>query len=163
MKKNSCTPINPKKYSCYGLKKIHTRNLITKKNSCGSKIPPPPPITFLMVRPLRVNVFSRSSSLGMFRRRDEERRLSYRLSRPLLMISMMASQFLPFFRKHCTLTTTVEMGYIYSNHLHFLSNLLKCPVGQHRKWHFLAFKFKNFWGSMPPDGDSPCFGAPSNF
>ena len=42
MKKNSCTPINPKKYSCYGLKKIHTRNLITKKNSCGSKIPPPP-------------------------------------------------------------------------------------------------------------------------
>ena len=31
--------LNPKKYSCYGLKKIHTRNLITKKNSCGSKIP----------------------------------------------------------------------------------------------------------------------------
>ena len=26
-KKISCTPINPKKYSCYGLKKIHTRNL----------------------------------------------------------------------------------------------------------------------------------------
>ena len=49
--KNSCTPINPKKYSCYGLKKIHTRNLITKKNSCCSKIPLPP-ITFLMVRPL---------------------------------------------------------------------------------------------------------------
>ena len=23
-------------------KKIHTRNLVTKKNSCGSKIPPPP-------------------------------------------------------------------------------------------------------------------------
>ena len=42
MKKNSCTPINPKKYSCYGLKKIHTRNLITKKNSCLSKIPHPP-------------------------------------------------------------------------------------------------------------------------
>ena len=40
-KKNSCTPINPKKYSCYGLKKIHTRNLITKNNSCGSKIPHP--------------------------------------------------------------------------------------------------------------------------
>ena len=34
--------------------KIHTRNLITKKNSCGSKIPhpsPPLPTTFLMVRP----------------------------------------------------------------------------------------------------------------
>ena len=24
--KNSCTPLKPKKYSCYGLKKIHTRN-----------------------------------------------------------------------------------------------------------------------------------------
>ena len=35
-------------------KKIHTRNLITKKNSCGSKIPlipPLPPITSLMDRP----------------------------------------------------------------------------------------------------------------
>ena len=42
MKKNSCTPINPKKYSCYGLKKIDTRNLITKKYSCVSKIPHPP-------------------------------------------------------------------------------------------------------------------------
>ena len=31
-----------KKYSCYGPKKIHTRNLITKKNFCGSKIPLPP-------------------------------------------------------------------------------------------------------------------------
>ena len=40
--KNSCTPINPKKYSCYGLKKIHTKNLITKKNSCCSKIPHSP-------------------------------------------------------------------------------------------------------------------------
>ena len=48
-KKNSGTPINPKKYSCHGLKKIHRRNMITKKNSCGSKIPPP--VTFLMVRP----------------------------------------------------------------------------------------------------------------
>ena len=52
MKKNSCTPINPKKYSCNGLNKIHAKNLITKKNSCSSKIPLPPPITFLMVRPL---------------------------------------------------------------------------------------------------------------
>ena len=52
--KKSCTPIKPKKYSCYGLKKIHTRNLITKKNSCGSKSPPPPLITFLMVRLLSV-------------------------------------------------------------------------------------------------------------
>ena len=42
MKKNSCTPINPKKYSCNGLNKIHAKNLITKKNSCSSKIPYPP-------------------------------------------------------------------------------------------------------------------------
>ena len=41
--KNSCTPINPKKYSCNGLNKIHAKNLITKKNSCSSKIPLPPP------------------------------------------------------------------------------------------------------------------------
>ena len=33
--KNSC---NPKKYLCYGLKAIHSRTLIRKKNSCGSKI-----------------------------------------------------------------------------------------------------------------------------
>ena len=58
MKKNSCTPINPKKYSCYGLKKIHTRNLITKKNSYGSKIPLPPPISFLMVRPLEYRILT---------------------------------------------------------------------------------------------------------
>ena len=46
--KNSCTQINPKKYSCYDLKKIHTRNLVTQKNSCGSKIPltSPPPKLF---------------------------------------------------------------------------------------------------------------------
>ena len=41
MKKNSCTQINPKKYSCHGLKNIHTRNVITEKYSCGSKIPHP--------------------------------------------------------------------------------------------------------------------------
>ena len=42
-KKNSSTPINPTKYSCYGLKRIHSRNLITEKNFCGTKIPHPPP------------------------------------------------------------------------------------------------------------------------
>ena len=41
--KNSCTPINPKKYSCYGLKKIHTRNLITKKKFLRLGNSPPPP------------------------------------------------------------------------------------------------------------------------
>ena len=52
-KKNSCTLINPKKYSCYGLKKIHARNLITKKKILRlENSAPPPPITFLMARPL---------------------------------------------------------------------------------------------------------------
>ena len=42
-----------KKCPCYSIKKIHTGNLITKKNSCDSKIAPLPyPLTFLMVRPL---------------------------------------------------------------------------------------------------------------
>ena len=41
-KKKLCTPINPKKYSCYGLKKIHTRNLITKNIPAPRKSPPPP-------------------------------------------------------------------------------------------------------------------------
>ena len=40
--KNSCSPINPKKYLCYGLKKIHTRNLITKKIPAARKFPFPP-------------------------------------------------------------------------------------------------------------------------
>ena len=40
--KNSCTLINPKKYSCYGLKKICTRNLITKKIPGARKFPFPP-------------------------------------------------------------------------------------------------------------------------
>ena len=50
LKKILARQLTPKKYSCKGLKKIHTRNLITKKNSYGSKISLPP-ITFLMVRP----------------------------------------------------------------------------------------------------------------
>ena len=41
IKKNSCTPINPEKYPCYSLKQIDARNLITKENSGGSKIPHP--------------------------------------------------------------------------------------------------------------------------
>ena len=42
-----------KKYSFYGLKKIRTRNLITEKKFLPlDKFPSPPPIIFLMVRPL---------------------------------------------------------------------------------------------------------------
>ena len=50
------------------------------------------------------------------------------LSRPLLVISMTASQCYLFPVKHCTLTATLEMAKIYPNHLHFLSYLLECPV-----------------------------------
>ena len=42
MKKNSCTPINPKKYSCYGLKHSYKEYDDKKKNSCDSKIPHSP-------------------------------------------------------------------------------------------------------------------------
>ena len=49
MKKISCTPINPKKYSCNGLKNSY------KEFDNGKKFlrldSPPTPITFLMVRP----------------------------------------------------------------------------------------------------------------
>ena len=37
------TPINPKKIFMLWPKKIHTRNLIPKNDSCGSKIPLLPP------------------------------------------------------------------------------------------------------------------------
>ena len=50
--KNLCTPINPKKYSCYGLKLKFMKEFDNEKNFRGTKIPhPPPPITLLMVRP----------------------------------------------------------------------------------------------------------------
>ena len=78
----------------------------------------------------------------MFRSRDEKRRLSYRVSLPLLVISSMASLFYLFFRKHCTLMTTLDMGKIYSNHLHFLSYWLKFPVDNTElQRHFRAPKF----------------------
>ena len=56
--KSSCTPINPKKYSCQGLKKNSNKEFVDeKKTSCGLKIPPPPtPITFLKVRPLSIHL-----------------------------------------------------------------------------------------------------------
>ena len=40
MKKNSCTAINPKKYSCYGLKKFIFDNN-NKKNPAARKFPTP--------------------------------------------------------------------------------------------------------------------------
>ena len=70
---------------------------------------------------------------------------------------------LPFFREHCTLTTTLEMGKICSNHLHFLSYLLKCPVDNAGNGVSEPLNLKIFWRSMPPDGDPPFFGSPSDF
>ena len=61
MKKNSCTPINPKKYSCYGLKKIHTKIPAARKFPFPSR-----PITFLMVRPLRLSWSRRRRETGPF-------------------------------------------------------------------------------------------------
>ena len=55
--KNSCTPINPKKYSCYGLKKIHTRNLITKKKFLRLENSPPPSHKFSNGPSLRIPDF----------------------------------------------------------------------------------------------------------
>ena len=50
--KNSCTPINPKKYSCYGLKKKSYKEFDNQKKFLQlENSPSPPPITFLMVRP----------------------------------------------------------------------------------------------------------------
>ena len=43
IQKNFCTPINPKKYSCKGLKKNSYKEFDNEKNSCGSEIPLPPP------------------------------------------------------------------------------------------------------------------------
>ena len=40
--KNLCTPINPKKYSCYGLKLKFMKELDNEKNFRGTKIPHPP-------------------------------------------------------------------------------------------------------------------------
>ena len=68
-----------------------------------------------------------------------------------------------FFREHCTLTTTLEMGKICSNHLHFLSYLLKCPVDNAGNGISEPLNLKIFWRSMPPDGDPPYFGSPSDF
>ena len=61
MKKNHGRQLTLKKYSCYGKKNSYKEfdNEKKKKNSCGSKIPLPPPplITFLMTRPLYLLCF----------------------------------------------------------------------------------------------------------
>ena len=57
-KKKLCTPINPKKYSCYGLK----NNPLDRKNITAVQKFPLPLIIFLMVRP-----FNRSLQLGVLR------------------------------------------------------------------------------------------------
>ena len=44
MKKNSCMPINPKKYSCYGLKKNSYKDFDNEKKFLQRKNSPPPHI-----------------------------------------------------------------------------------------------------------------------
>ena len=46
MKKNSCTPINPKKYSCYGLKKNSYKEFDNEKKFLRLENSPPPPHNF---------------------------------------------------------------------------------------------------------------------
>ena len=41
--KNLCTPINPKKYSCHGLKLKFMKEFDKKKISAAQKFPTPPP------------------------------------------------------------------------------------------------------------------------
>ena len=49
--KSSYTPINLKKYSCYGLKKLYKEFDNEKNIPAAWKFSTPSPITFLMVRP----------------------------------------------------------------------------------------------------------------
>ena len=42
MKKNSCMPINPKKYSCYGLKKNSYKDFDNEKKFLQCENSPPP-------------------------------------------------------------------------------------------------------------------------
>ena len=49
--KNSCAPINLKKYSCYCLKKNSYKEFDNEKKFLRLENSPPPPIIFLMVRP----------------------------------------------------------------------------------------------------------------
>ena len=54
------------------------------------------------------------------------------------------------------------MGKIYSNHLHFLSYLLKGLVDNAENGISEPLNLKVFRRSTPPDGDPPYFGAPSD-
>ena len=116
MKKILARQLILKQCSCYGLKKIHTRNLITKKNSCGSKIPlPHPPITFLMVRPLyiqRIRVF-----LGPF------------FFTTLFRLNIVINQFCDFF-------TRIKRMNVHQEVLNVLFALLR------RWWKRSYFSFK---------------------
>ena len=74
MKKILARQLILKKYSYYGLKRIHSRNLIAKKIPAARKFPftsnpsppSPPPITFQMVRPLANSVY-RLSMIDFYR------------------------------------------------------------------------------------------------
>ena len=61
---NSCTLILPSKIFMLWPKKNSYKEFDNEQNSCRSKIPPPPPITFLIVRLLSKDVFGRHTSTG---------------------------------------------------------------------------------------------------
>ena len=82
---------------------------------------------------------------------------------PLLVISMMALLFYLFFFP-LTLYLTENIRNIYSNHLHFLSYLLKCPVDKAGNSFSESLNLKLFWG-VRPHADPPTLERlrPSNF
>ena len=51
MKKFHARQLILKKYSCYGLKKKSYKEFDNEKTFLRLENPPPPPLTFLMVRP----------------------------------------------------------------------------------------------------------------
>ena len=64
MKKNSCTPINPKKYSCYGLKKNSYKEFDNEKKFLRLENSPLPPHNFSNGPSLSNDVFERRMLTG---------------------------------------------------------------------------------------------------
>ena len=96
----------------------------------------------------------------MFCREDEERRLSCRL-----LISSFACNFLHGVTVHLFYPLTLYLNdnirdKIYSNNLHFLSYLLKCPVDNAGNSISEPLDLKIFLGKHAPQSSPPNFRAP---
>ena len=59
MKKNLCTPINPKKYSCYGLKKNSYKEFDNKEKFLQLEHSPPPHNFSINGLSLKLEIFSK--------------------------------------------------------------------------------------------------------